>query len=214
MDQLRAECAQRGLSCGGSVQLLSRRLTDFIRKVEMGGDELQDQDLSDAPVDADGLNFFVPNGSAGRNSLGMAMGNYSPMLFELVKQVPPLLSDKPEDILHFFVRMHEIHRLGLAEDRAFNMLMLPIVPAGILQFLDDCLHEGNTWVVCKAKVAAEYFPHFVRERLIRELIVFNFHSEGQSIRAYFDLVFQTAEFLQYKATEQQLVQRVCYAPAP
>ena len=208
VDQLRAECVQRGLSCGGSVQLLRRRLRDFISKVEMGGDESQERDQSNAPVDADGLNFSVPNGSAGRNSLGMATGNYSPVLFELVKQVTPLLSEKPEDILHFFLRMHKIHRLGLAEDRVFITLMLPLVPAGILQFLGDCLRDGNTWVICKAKVVDEYFPHFVRERLIRELIVFNFHSEGQSIRAYFDLVFQTAEFFQYQATEQQLVQRV------
>jgi len=48
----------------------------------------------------------------------------------------------------------------------------------------------------------------VRERLIRDLIVFNFHGEGQSMRVYFDQVFQAAEFLQYEATEPQLLDRV------
>jgi hypothetical protein len=61
---------------------------------------------------------------------------------------------------------------------------------------------------CKAQLLDEYFPHFVRERLIRDLIVFNFHGEGQSMRVYFDQIFQAAQFLQYEATEQQLVDRV------
>ena len=54
----------------------------------------------------------------------------------------------------------------------------------------------------------EYFPHFVHERLIRDLVVFNFHGEGKSMRAYVEQVFQAADFLQCEATEQQLVERV------
>jgi len=82
------------------------------------------------------------------------------------------------------------------------------VPACVLQFFGACLQHGNTWAVYKTKVVDEYFSHFIRERLIRELIVFNFHGEGQPLRAYFEQVFQTAEFLQYEANEQQFVQRV------
>ena len=48
----------------------------------------------------------------------------------------------------------------------------------------------------------------MKERLIRDLIVFNLHSEGQPVRAYVDQIFQAAEFLCYGATEQQLVDRV------
>jgi len=88
------------------------------------------------------------------------------------------------------------------------MLILPLLPAGVLQFFGASLQRGNTWAVCKAKVVDEYFPHFIRERLVRELIVFKFHREGEPLRAYFDQVFQTAEFLQYEATEEQLVQRI------
>ena len=91
------------------MQLLRRRLRDFIIKVEMAGDELQERDQRNAPVNIDGLNFSVPKGSAVINTLGMAIGNYSPVLFELVKQVSPLLSEKPEDILRFFVRMKYIN---------------------------------------------------------------------------------------------------------
>ena len=60
----------------------------------------------------------------------------------------------------------------------------------------------------------EYFPYFIRERLIRDLIVFKFHHKGQPMRAYFDQVFQAAEFLQYEAIEQQLIQRVVMSLHP
>ena len=54
----------------------------------------------------------------------------------------------------------------------------------------------------------EYFPYCVRERLIRDLIIFNFQSEGQPLRAYIDQVFRAAGFLEYNASEQQLVDMV------
>jgi hypothetical protein len=40
------------------------------------------------------------------------------------------------------------------------------------------------------------------------LIVFNFQGEGQPLRAYVDQVFRTAGFLEYHASEQQLVDRI------
>jgi hypothetical protein len=55
---------------------------------------------------------------------------------------------------------------------------------------------------------AGVLPHFVRERLIRYLIVFNFQGEGQSLRAYIEQVFGAARFLQYDASESELVDRV------
>jgi hypothetical protein len=54
----------------------------------------------------------------------------------------------------------------------------------------------------------KYFPPFVRERLIRDLVVFNFHQEGQSVRDYIDKVLSAAKFLGYGADEQQLVDRI------
>ena len=69
------------------------------------------------------------------------------------------------------------------------------------------LRERGSWAGCKYELLDEYFNHFVRKRL-RDLIVFNFHGEGQSMRVYIDEVLQAAEFLQYEATEPQLVDRV------
>jgi len=130
------------------------------------------------------------------------------VLVDLLRQVKPLCSERPEDILFFFVRLGDIHALGLADDRVFITRILPLVPAGLLQFLGTCLREGSNWGQCKARLLEEYFPHFVRERLIRDLIIFNFHARGQPMRVYIDQFFQAADFLQYGATEQQLVERI------
>jgi hypothetical protein len=134
--------------------------------------------------------------------------NRTQVLNDLLKQINPLSSEEPEDILRFFVKISDIHDLGLVDDRVFITRILPFVPEGLLQFLGACLREGSSWAACKSQLLDEYFPHFVRERLIRDLIVFNFQVEGQSMRIYIDRVFQAAEFLQYEATEQQLVDRV------
>jgi hypothetical protein len=175
----------------------------------MGGTELMNQEQASAPVDSGGSNSISPNVFIEKdNNQAVIGGNGTSVLLELVKQIPPLSSERPEEILKYFMRVDGIYKLTLTEDRTFVTYLLPLVPAGLLQFLGGCIRHGDTWALCKAKVLEEFFPHFIRERLIRELIVFNLHSEGEPIRAYFDRVFQAAEFLLYEATEDQLVQRI------
>ena len=109
--------------------------------------------------------------------------------------------------MNFFVRLGEIHSLDLVGDECFITRIFPLVPRGLLQLLAECWRDKADWAICKVRVLEGYFPYFVRERLVRNLIVFNFHESGQSIRAYIDRVFQ-AEFLQYEASEAQLVERI------
>ena len=54
----------------------------------------------------------------------------------------------------------------------------------------------------------EYFPHFVRERLVRKLIVLKYFREGRSLRGYVEQFFRLATFLRYGANELQLVDRI------
>jgi hypothetical protein len=70
------------------------------------------------------------------------------------------------------------------------------------------LREGSSWAENKAQLLERYFPFFVHERLIRELIVFHFHGEGQSLRQYIEGIFRVAKFLDYQAKEEQLVEKV------
>jgi hypothetical protein len=54
----------------------------------------------------------------------------------------------------------------------------------------------------------QYFPRFVRERLIRDLIVFHLHDGKRTVREYIEQIFGTAKFLEYSASEQELVDRI------
>ena len=109
-------------------------------------------------------------------------------MLELLKKGSPLSSEEPEDILNFFVRLGEIHSLDLVGDQCFITRIFPLVPRGLLQLLAECLRDKASWVSCKVRVLEGYFPYFVRKRLVRNLIVFNFQESGQSVRAYIDSV--------------------------
>jgi len=47
------------------------------------------------------------------------------VLVDLLRQVSPLSSEKPEGILRLFFRLEEIHNLGLVDDRIFVTRVLP-----------------------------------------------------------------------------------------
>jgi hypothetical protein len=94
------------------------------------------------------------------------------------------------------------------DDRTFVARILSLVSGGFFRFLGDCWRKGSGWVECKARLLDEYFPYFVRERLVLDLIVFNFQNEGQSLREYIGQVFRAANFPRYDASEQQLVGRI------
>jgi hypothetical protein len=201
-EQLRAEFSERGLGCSGPVRVLRSRLDDLLKADQMDqkGEQQDIQASGVAPMLNPGSEVG-PQGDSGFSS--------SQVLGDLLRHVKPLVSEEPEEILRFFVKISEIYELGLVDDRVFITRILSFVPGGLLQFLGACLREESSWAASKAQLLDKYFPHFVRERLIRDLIVFKFRGEGQSMRAYFDQVFQAANILQYtyEATEQ-LVERV------
>jgi len=101
-----------------------------------------------------------------------------------------------------------VYDLDLVDDRQFVTRILPLVSGSLMKFLGNCLRGRCSWADCKTQLLEEFFPYFVRERLIRDLIVFRFHAAGQSMRVYIEQVFQAANFLQYEATKQQLVDRI------
>ena len=50
------------------------------------------------------------------------------VLGDLLRQIKPLCSERPEDILRFFDRLGDIHALGLVDDLTFITRVLPLVP--------------------------------------------------------------------------------------
>ena len=209
VEELRVQCVERGLDSTGPVKVLRRRLFEHIRSCLMDGVE-QQQTVVQASVPTD----LELNGAEGLPPIFMSSfpgdsGDSSmQVLIELLRQISPLRSESPEDIICLFVRLGEIHDLRLVDDKAFMLRIMPFLSGSLLKFLGDCLREGVSWIECKSRLLENYFLGFVKERLIRELTVFNLQREDQPVRAYVDQIFQAAEFLCYAANEQQLVDQV------
>jgi hypothetical protein len=110
--------------------------------------------------------------------------------------------------MELFVLLDETYDLGLVDDKSFLTRVLPLVTGSLLNFVGNCLTEGLTWAESKTRLLEDYFPYFVRERLIRERVVFNLHQQEQPLRQYIQQIFRVAKFLKYPASEEQLVDRV------
>jgi len=46
--------------------------------------------------------------------------------------------------MQLFVRLDEVHSLGLVEDGIFITRILPLVSGSLLSFLGDCLRVGSS----------------------------------------------------------------------
>jgi len=68
--------------------------------------------------------------------------NRTQVLSDLLKQIKPLTSEEPEDILRFCVKVGEIHDLGLVGDRAFITRILPFVPGDCCNFWARACTQG------------------------------------------------------------------------
>ena len=136
-DQLRLECSVRGLSCCGPVRELRRRLAEFLRRSVMERFELQHDTQASVPAGVLNTGFDPPPPPHDEGTQCTCGISQTPVLVDLLKQVEPLLSERPEDILLFFVRLGELHALGLVDDRVFMTRNMPRVPGGLLQFLGD-----------------------------------------------------------------------------
>jgi len=82
------------------------------------------------------------------------------------------------------------------------------VRGSLLTFFGKFLKDRESWNVCKTRLLREYFPLFVKENMIRELVVFNLQEKGHPIREFIKEVIDAAKFLQYNASEADVVERV------
>ena len=151
VEELREQCAERGLDSSGPVRVLRRRLADHIKSGQMDG--AQDRPLAQASVptdlDSNGAGSVSPIGLYG--SHGGSADGQTIVLVELLLHVSPLSSEEPEDILRLFVRLGEIYDLGLVGDGVFITKIRPLVFGSLLKFLGDCLREEVSWADCKSR---------------------------------------------------------------
>jgi len=205
--ELREHCIGLGLDCGGPVRSLRRRLADHINDAKMN--EGQEKPNVQASVPADLVSNGAGSGPPIEVNVAHDGGGNGQMavLVGLLRSIPTLCSEEPIEIMRF-VRLDEVYDLKLVIDSEFVIRIMPLVRGSLLRFFGNCLRERCSWAESKSRLLDEYFPYFVRERLIRDLIIFNFEGEGQTLREYIGQIFQVAKFLQYEATEEQLVDQV------
>jgi hypothetical protein len=118
------------------------------------------------------------------------------------------MSEESKEILRFFVDVKAIYDLKLVPDNVLWMRLLPKARGSLLTFFGLSMQKGESWEQCKTRVLKEYFPLFVRKKMIRELVVFNFQEKGCPLRQFIKEVIDEAEFLQYHATEEEVVGRI------
>jgi hypothetical protein len=88
------------------------------------------------------------------------------------------------------------------------MRLLLKAQGSLLNFFGECIRHGDSWEQCKARVLKEYFPLFVREKMIQELVVFHFQERDCALREFIKEVVDAAEFLQHRASEGEIVDRI------
>jgi len=131
-DKLRQVCSDQGLDSGGPVRSLRQRLADHIEQHDADGDE----DVTQASVPTDLVhNVMEPVPHKFGDSSHGGGGDSQPQVLVLLCQVSPLSSEEPEAILRLFVRLEEVHDLGLVDDRVFVTRILPLVSGSLLTFL-------------------------------------------------------------------------------
>jgi hypothetical protein len=198
--ELVKSCSEWQLSAEGSVRELRERLTAYVRSYLVAEVETKPEGVETGRVEEGARNSEL--------SQGVRDSSEGPVLSDLLKDVPRLMSEEPKEILRFCVDVKEIYDLKLVPDNVFWMRLLPKVRGSLLKFFGESMKYGESWNVCKTRLLREYFPLFVKEKMIRELVVFNFQERGRPIREFIKEVTDAAEFLQYNASESDVVERV------
>ena len=195
--ELEEKYKQWDLSTEGSVQELREHLTFYIcLKGEM---------------DTKGVSFGggsnEERGTFSESPQSLRDNAEGSVLSDLLKDVPCLTSEEPKAILKFIVDLKAIYELNLVPDNVF-LMRLPKVQGSLLTFFGECIRHGDSWEHCKARVLKEYFPLFVMEKMIRELVVFHFQERECLLREFIKEVVDAAEFLQYRASEGEIGDRM------
>jgi hypothetical protein len=134
VDKLLQVCSEKGLDSSGPVRSLRQRLADHVKSNPMDTSSGEDANQASVPTDLVPNVVDPPPPNSVSCSHGGGTDSQTPVLVEVLRQVSPLSSVDPEAILNFFVRVEEIHDLGLVDDRTFVARNLPLVSGGLLRF--------------------------------------------------------------------------------
>ena len=141
--KLRQVCSHQELDTSGPVRSLWQRLADHIKsnRMESSGDENITRTSIPTDLVHNVVEPFPPN--SGYCSHGGCGDRQTAVFSELLRQVSPLFSEEPEIILHLFVRLEEIHDLGLVDDRVFVTRILPLVSGNVFDIFMGLSAQGR-----------------------------------------------------------------------
>jgi len=108
-NQLHLQCATRNLSIEGGVRQLRQRLAEFVKSNVMGGVDTQRGEAMGESGNSRDNEVPPVSLEIGEGFLNIDRSDHCSVLIDLLRQVPPLLSERPEDILFFFTRLGEIY---------------------------------------------------------------------------------------------------------
>jgi hypothetical protein len=163
---LEQRCGELVLEAFGSVRELRERLSTALKLRSAGtSSNMENIKASTPSVEnalGEGLSDRIESGA-----LAGSLESEISVLGELFRNVQPLQSDEPTEILRFFVSLKGIYDLQLASDRLFTLKLLPKLKGACSNFLGGCIRRGDSWELCKKMILEEFFPFIVREKLIR-----------------------------------------------
>jgi hypothetical protein len=131
--ELLKRCSEWQLSAEGSVRELRERLTAYVRSCLVAEMETKPEGVETGRVEVGAMN----------SELSQRLRNSSegPVLADLLKDVPRLMSEEPKEILTFCVDVKAIYDLNLVPD-VFWMRLLPKVGGSLLTFFGEPMKDG------------------------------------------------------------------------
>jgi hypothetical protein len=151
-------CSAEGLGIEGTVRLLRprlvRHLTGANMEIKPHTDTAQASAQCDASLDPIHSGPFESN-------FGSHMGgcsNVVPVNVKLLRKIPSLSSDDSEVILRLVVKLHEIHSLGLVDDKVFVIRILPLLSGAVLSFLENVCEMGEPGSSVNATCCVRFSP--------------------------------------------------------
>ena len=115
--ELIRQCINWNLSAEGTVQELRERLTGYVRSYVVADMETKAESVDKGSAEVDLVSTDM--------SLGFRVSSEAPMLSDLLKDVPRLMSEEPGETLRFFVDIKAIYDLNLVPDKVFWLKVLP-----------------------------------------------------------------------------------------
>ena len=149
-------CSEWQLSAEDSGGELRKRLTAYVRSRLMADLDKELDGVETGRVEVGAMNSEL--------SQGVRDSSECPVLSDLLKDVPLLMSEEPKEILRFCVDVKAIYDLKLVPDNVFWMRLLPKVRGSLLTFFGQSMKYGESWDYVKLAYLGNIFHHLSRKR--------------------------------------------------